>query len=105
MILKTLTRDQGISDVWNYYDNIESVSVYSNDDGDTVVALNFKGAEGIVMLIVHEEAYLLNDHGKTIERIMPAKCYKQISPKNLRSGDIIKKGDPNNPYDGGIVLL
>lgn len=37
---------------------------------------------------------------KTIERIMPAKCYKQISPKNPRSGDIIKKGDPNS---GGTV--
>lgn len=105
MILKILTYDQGISDVWNYHDNIESASVYSDDNGDTVVALNFKGIEGTVRLIAHEEAYLLNDHGKTIERIMPAKCYKQISPKNPRSGDIIKKGDPNNPYDGGIVLL
>ena len=43
MILKTLTHDRGSSDCWNYYDNIESASVYFDEDAQmSCVAVRFK---------------------------------------------------------------
>ena len=73
MILKTLTHDHGCSDTWNYYDNIESASVYFDEGcGETVVALKFKDTPGFITLAITDVAYLCNDEGKTIERLRPA---------------------------------
>lgn len=73
MILKTLTHDHGCSDTWNYYDNIESASVYFDEGcGETVVALKFKDTPAFITLATTDEAYLCNDDGKTIERLRPA---------------------------------
>jgi hypothetical protein len=73
MILKTLTHDHGCSDTWNYYDNIESASVYFDENcGEQVVALGFRGTTGFITLSITDVAYLCNDEGKTIERLRPA---------------------------------
>ena len=73
MILKTLTHDRGSSDCWNYYDNIESASVYFDEDAQmSCVAVRFKGADSDVVLGLSEVAYLCNDRGQTIEKLRPA---------------------------------
>lgn len=73
MILKTLTHDRGSSDCWNYYDNIESASVFF-DEGSKMscVAVRFKGADNDVVLGLTDVAYLCNDRGQTIEKLRPA---------------------------------
>lgn len=73
MILKTLTHDHGNSDVWNYYDNITGASVYYDEGiGEVVVSMSSDTYDGNIVLAIPECAYLLNDNGKTIERIVPA---------------------------------
>lgn len=73
MILKTLTHDHGCSDTWNYYDNIESASVYFDEGcGESVVSLKFKNTVDFITLAITDVAYLCNDEGKTIERLRPA---------------------------------
>ena len=88
MILKTLTHDHGNSDVWNWYDNVESASNYYDEQiGDSVIAIRFKGCESEIVLALTDVAYLCNDEGATIEKLLPAKpkigeCdLEHISPK------------------------
>ena len=87
MILKTLTHDHGSSDTWNYYDNIESASVYFDEEcGESVVALKFKDCDGFITLAITDVAYLCNDVGKTIERLRPAvkEGSKEAEPFKVR---------------------
>lgn len=73
MILKTLTHDRGKADCWNYYDNIESASVFFDEDSKlSCVAVRFKGADSDVVLAISEVAYLCNNSGQTIEKLRPA---------------------------------
>ena len=77
MILKTLTHDHGDSDVWNWYDNIESASAYYDEaSGESVVSVRFKDATADVVLVINEVAYLCNDDGKTIEKLRPSDKFK-----------------------------
>lgn len=72
MILKTLTHDRGESDVWNYYDNVESASVYYDENiEETVISVRFKNTDADVVIAITEVAYLCNDDGKTIEKLRP----------------------------------
>lgn len=72
MILKTLTHDRGSFDCWNYYDNIEFVSVfYSEELKQTCAAITFKGADDEVVIAIDNLAYLCNDFGRTIDRLGP----------------------------------
>lgn len=73
MILKTLTHDHGESDVWNYYDNIESASAYYDENiEEAVVSVRFNDTDAYVVIAITEVAYLCNDEGKTIEKLRPA---------------------------------
>ena len=72
MILKTLTHDHGESDVWNYYDNIESASAYYDENiEEAVVSVRFKNDDADIIITITEVAYLCNDEGKTIEKLRP----------------------------------
>ena len=82
MILKTCTHDRGTSDCWNFYDNIESASVYHDAAvPGNLVAVRFKGADSDVVILITGEAYLCNDNGRTIERLLPH------IPQPRREGD------------------
>ena len=95
MILKTLTHDRGSSDCWNYYDNIESASVYFDEDAQmSCVAVRFKGADSDVVLGLSEVAYLCNDRGQTIEKLRPA--VKQTESAEVLS--LIHISEPTRPY-------
>lgn len=73
MILKTLTHDRGNSDCWNYYDNIESASVFYDEGSQmSCIAVRFKGSDSDVILGITDTAYLCNDKGQTIEKLRPA---------------------------------
>ena len=73
MILKTLTHDRGSSDCWNYYDNIESASVFFDEGSQlSCIAVHFKGTDSEVVLGLTDTAYLCNDKGQTIEKLRPA---------------------------------
>lgn len=73
MILKTLTHDHGESDVWNYYDNVESASVYYDENiEEAVVSVRFKNTDADIVIVITEVAYLCNDEGETIEKLRPA---------------------------------
>ena len=73
MILKTLTRDHGESDVWNYYDNVESASAYYDENiEEAVVSVRFKDTDADIVIVITEVAYLCNNEGKTIEKLRPA---------------------------------
>ena len=73
MILKTLTHDHGESDVWNYYDNVESASAYYDENiKEAVVSVRFKNTDENIVIVITEVAYLCNDEGKTIEKLRPA---------------------------------
>ena len=73
MILKTLTHDHGESDVWNYYDNIESASAYYDENiEEAVVSVRFNDTDADVVIAITEVAYLCNYEGKTIEKLRPA---------------------------------
>jgi hypothetical protein len=85
MILKTLTHDHGCSDTWNYYDNIESASVYFDEGcGEKVVALKFKDTPDFITLVIADVAYLCNDDGKTIERLRPAEKLGDTEPEPFK---------------------
>ena len=71
MILKILTHDRGNSDVWNWYDGVTSASAYYDDNAKLpVVAVRFKDADVDVVIALTEEAYLCNDEGRTIDRLL-----------------------------------
>lgn len=83
MILKTLTHrgKHGVCDCWNFYDKIEAASVYFDDDAnETCIDIRFSNGENET-LIVLDEMYLLNDSGRTIEKIRP-KINVDISSEN-----------------------
>lgn len=73
MILKTLTHDRSSSDCWNYYDNIESASVFFDEGSQmSCIAVRFKGEDSEVVLGLTDTAYLCNDKGQTIEKLRPS---------------------------------
>lgn len=73
MILKTLTHDRGSSDCWNFYDNIETASVYYDEASKmSCIAVTVKHCTDEIVLCITDEAYLCNDAGQTIERLRPA---------------------------------
>lgn len=81
MILKTLTHDRGKADCWNYYDNIESASVFFDEEiKESCVAVKFSGPESEIVLVLNEVAYLCNDKGQTIEKLVPA-VKEKIKPR------------------------
>lgn len=88
MILKTLTHDKSSSNCWNYYDNIESASVYFDEGAKMAcVAVRFRGTDADVVLALSNVGYLCNDKGQTIEKLMPAiknhgMVEKRLEPKN-----------------------
>lgn len=86
MILKTLTHDHGDSDTWNYYDNIESASVYFDEgSGYAVVSCVFKDVDSPIVIAITDVAYLCNDEGKTIERLRPAVKYDEKNCEPLEN--------------------
>lgn len=90
MILKTLTHDRGQSDCWNWYDNIESASAYFDESADEVcIALRFKGSSEEIVVAITDIAYLCNDRGQTIEKLLPKKresAHSTRQPKFSGSG-------------------
>lgn len=74
MILKVRTQDHGeFIDVWNYYDNIKTASIYYEKETKCpCVDMSFNNTTpdyGHIVLAITDLAFLLNDNGKTIERI------------------------------------
>lgn len=56
-------------DKWNYVDNISDCSVfYDQDEGCTMFEYYVNGCR--VLLALHDEAYLINNNGKTIDKIV-----------------------------------
>lgn len=55
------------SDRWNYIDGITSCSTYYDKSNQSICVDMLEDKQ--MVLAIHDEAYLLNDLGKTIERI------------------------------------
>lgn len=77
MILKTLTQledgNKNHSDCWTFYDDVDSARVYYDSVADaSCVALHFKGSDSEMVLALHDVAYLCNNRGQTIEKLLPA---------------------------------
>ena len=68
MILKFRTTIEGNCDKWNYIDGIVSCGVFY-DTKEKCTMVEFKDNGGIITLALQDEAYLINDNGKTIEKI------------------------------------
>lgn len=86
MILKTLTHDRSSSDCWNFYDNIESASVYYDERIDaSCIAVRYKGVDSDVVLVIQDVAYLCNNTGKTIEKLVPAVKSKDNDFQTIRN--------------------
>lgn len=84
MILKTLTHDRGSGDCWNFYDNIESVSVfYDEKTAMSCVSVKFKNADSDICIGLTDVAYLCNDAGQTIEKLRPAVKQQDYGTKKL----------------------
>lgn len=73
MILKfKTTREDGnvFYDMWNYIDGITECSVFFNNDPSVnCTCIEFGDSSNHTILSLHDEAYLINDNGKTIEKI------------------------------------
>lgn len=77
---------------WDYFDNVRSANTFYSDGMKTnCVTLFFENDEENGMVIpVTEEGYLMNDSGKTIEKIygkikleeMLGECEKKIDLEN-----------------------
>jgi hypothetical protein len=70
MILKYLTRVEknGESfDRWNYVDGLNNCSTYYDKDSECI-CVDMREDKGIV-LAIHDKAYLLNNEGKTIDKV------------------------------------
>jgi len=76
MILKYKTKFETSSDPqatnkvdrWNYIDNVNDCAVfYDQDEGCTMFEYYVDGCR--ILLALHGEAYLINDSGKTIDKI------------------------------------
>lgn len=79
MILKTLTHDHGLGDCWNWYDNIESASAYFDEGSDmSCIRIKFKDSDASITIGITDVAYLCNDQGQTIERLLPKKTIKDV---------------------------
>lgn len=86
MILKTLTHDRGNSDCWNYYDNIESASVFYDENAkESCVAVRFCDADADVVIALQDVAYLCNDRGQTIEKLQPALKKQDVGSKRIET--------------------
>ena len=84
MILKTLTHDRGNSDCWNYYDNIESASVFYDEKSERAcVAIMPKDGDFEIVLALNDVAYLCNDQGQTIEKLRPAVRDEETKPEDM----------------------
>ena len=84
MILKTLTHDRGNGDCWNYYDNIESASVFYDEKSKMAcVAVMLKDVGSEIVLALNDVAYLCNDRGQTIERLRPAVQDEETKPEDM----------------------
>jgi hypothetical protein len=78
MVLKYLTKcevgskvptDNVFRDQWNFVGGITNASIYWDETNNaTVAALEFESQPHMKIALYHE-AYLLNENGKTIERI------------------------------------
>lgn len=71
MILKYKTtryEDHVHHDVWNFIDNVKACSLYFDPDAKCTCIEIGEGLNHMV-LALHDEAYLINDNGKTIEKI------------------------------------
>lgn len=78
MILKTLTHDRGDSDCWNYYDNILNASVFFDEASKmSCISISFKEPNANIVLALTDVAYLCNDKGQTIEKLLPAVSSKK----------------------------
>lgn len=85
MILKTLTHDRGSSDCWNFYDRIESASVFYDAASDmSCIAVKFEGSDSEVCIGLSDVAYLCNDSGGTIEKLYPAVQKRSCSVKTIK---------------------
>ena len=74
MILKYKTTLSGNRDQWNYIDGISECSVYFNSDPTVnCTCIAFGASHNHMVLALHDEAYLINDNGKTVERISRVK--------------------------------
>lgn len=78
MILKYKTtkrddKENCFYDQWNYVDGIVNCSVYFNKDIDCTCIDISRGQE-YMSLALHDEAYLINENGKTIEKIAYARA-------------------------------
>lgn len=73
MILKYRTTREGECssyDMWNYIDGITNCSVFFDDDPSReCTCIEFGDGQNHTILALHDEAYLINDSGKTIEKI------------------------------------
>lgn len=79
MILKTLTHDHGESDCWNWYDNIETASAYYDEAADLAcISIKFKDSDSFITIGLADVAYLCNDQGQTIERLLPKKITQDV---------------------------
>lgn len=58
----------GNYDVWNFIDNVKACSLYFDPDAKCTCIEIGEGLNHMV-LALHDEAYLINDNGKTIEKI------------------------------------
>lgn len=57
-------------DRWNYVDGVTDCSVYYDQDaGCTVLEYTANGRERPISIALHGEAYLINNNGKTVEKI------------------------------------
>lgn len=69
MVLKYLTKNEKTGRAeWNYLDNIVYAKTFLDENDRTIVEFRADDAP-LTCIPIEECAYLLNDNGKTIERI------------------------------------
>lgn len=70
MILKykTTVKDKN-REQWNYIDGIISASTYYDEEHRATVVAITKEDKSTCAIAVYEETFLLNEHGKTIEKV------------------------------------
>lgn len=84
MILKTLTHDRGSGDCWNFYDNIESASVFYNESAKmSCIAIKQRDLDSEICIGLNDIAYLCNDSGQTIEKLKPALSSQDYDNEHL----------------------
>ena len=58
-----------IVDQWNFIDGIIGANIYYDEDIKTTVASIEFETRSPMSIALHNEAYLLNENGKTIEKV------------------------------------